>query len=858
MSALRTIERLLWGPGCVALLAVGLFAGAGTFFADEPLVGRAVDGAGEAAAELVSLWNPEGGAPAQAWVEAALRGEFPLFGLGPLGLVLLAVRQIAQRRGRFAEAAAGPEGETLHLAPLDRKAQRRAEKEAAALARRGQAHEAAELCFASGLLEEAAGYFLEAEEFVRVAEIRHGQRRFAECAELYRKAGRPDTAARIFADQEEWARAAAAYLEAGNLSVAAEMFEKASEWRQAADCYARSELPRQAASAYASCREWRRAAECLEQVVREGFMGVGHGDPQRRAELRKLVLQTAELYQRVGQDERAEAILALGGCAVQAAEVALQGGRLERAAELFLEGRDAPRGAEVLRRLGRAQEAARVMAEHHRDRGDDAEAARCFEEAGDPLAAGDLYRLMERCDLAGACYERHGDFLQAAEMYRVAGDRERAAASYERAGRFREAAQELVQAGQRSREPELLARAGDRLRAGELLLERGDPDGAITVLQQVADGHPEFARAAALLGQVFRGRGQHSLAMKKLEQALAGRALDRDTVAAYAALASTCEAAGEASRACELYERILAFDYHHADAAQGLARLRQAPASPAASQGASGGQPSASAARGRYRILGKLGRGGMGIVYKAQDSVLDRVVAFKVLPQALKENPQALKNFLREAKHAAQLNHPNIVTVYDAGEQAGLTYIAMEYVDGSTLKEIVKSRGAIAPAGVLAVLAQMCEALAYAHEKQIVHRDVKTANTMWTRERKAKIMDFGLARALEELRKETTMVSGTPYYMSPEQTLGRPVDHRTDIYSLGITVFELLTGDLPFRDGNLPYHHVHTLPPDPREKNASVPELLAKIVLRCLQKDPAARYASTREIVAELKAGRIR
>jgi len=248
----------------------------------------------------------------------------------------------------------------------------------------------------------------------------------------------------------------------------------------------------------------------------------------------------------------------------------------------------------------------------------------------------------------------------------------------------------------------------------------------------------------------------------------------------------------------------------------------------------------------------------MGIVYKAHDGVLDRAVAFKVLPQALKENPQALKNFLREAKHAAQLNHPNIVTVYDAGEQAGIYYIAMEYVDGSTLKQIVTQRGAIAPGGVVNVLAQMCEALAYAHEKGIVHRDVKTANAMWTRERKAKIMDFGLARALEELRNQATVVSGTPYYMSPEQTLGQPVDHRTDVYSLGVTLFELLTGTLPFRDGNLPYHHVHTPAPDPRQTNPRVPELLARIALRCLQKQPDARYSSTREILAELKAGRAR
>jgi serine/threonine-protein kinase len=125
---------------------------------------------------------------------------------------------------------------------------------------------------------------------------------------------------------------------------------------------------------------------------------------------------------------------------------------------------------------------------------------------------------------------------------------------------------------------------------------------------------------------------------------------------------------------------------------------------------------------------------------------------------------------------------------------------------------------------------------------------------MWTRERKAKIMDFGLAKVIEEVRNHTTVVSGTPYYMSPEQTLGKNVDHRTDIYSLGVTVFEMVTGTLPFTEGNLPYHHVHTPPPDPRDLDPEVPALLANIVLRCMEKDPANRFQSTREIVSELKS----
>jgi tetratricopeptide (TPR) repeat protein len=854
MGALRRLGRGLTIGAAVLWLAAGAVALALAYAPEHAATGiarRIVKQAATVASAVEALGLDE---DFPMTVDAFLHGAIARFGLAPAGLLLLIAALLPGRRAEGGEEEAAPRDERPKA---DARALRKARRQGAVLAKRGNALDAAEYCFASGLLEEAASYFIEGGEFVRAAEIRHDQNRFIECAELYLKGRKFDSAGRIFSQQGEHKRAAEAYLEAGNKSVAAEMFEKAGDFRRAGDCYAQTDFARHAAKAYVKCGEWKKAAECLDQVIVEESSGAAASDPARQAETRKLVRMAGDLYGRAGLHAKAQAIYERGGLWTAAAELALQHGRKEQAAALFQKGGEAPRAAQVLADLGQTVEASRLLAEHHRDKGNDAEAARHFEEAGEHLAAGDLYRLLEQYEKAGECFEKLGEFAQAAEMFTSAGDRQRAAQNFERAGRFAEAAESLAQAGETGREAELLARAGQNLRAGEIHLAQGREEDAITVLQEITPEHADFAKASALLGEIFRKHGKLSLAIKKLTHAIGSASVSRDNVQAFHSLATVYEANQELQEAADLYEKILAFDYHHGDVGERLEGVRAKLAKQAEEQKAaaqSGAQLGASQKEGRYKIVGKLGRGGMGVVYKAQDTVLDRMVAFKVLPETLKENPQALKNFLREAKSAAQLNHPNIVTVYDAGEQDGAYYIAMEYVDGHTLKEIIKHRGRISPGGIVHVLTQMCEALAYAHESKIVHRDVKTANAMWTKDKKAKIMDFGLAKAVEEMRNHTTVVSGTPYYMSPEQTLGKNVDHRTDIYSLGVSIFEMATGTLPFREGNLPYHHVHTPPPDPRELQPDLPPLLCAIIARCLEKDPANRYASTREILAELSA----
>jgi predicted Ser/Thr protein kinase len=257
---------------------------------------------------------------------------------------------------------------------------------------------------------------------------------------------------------------------------------------------------------------------------------------------------------------------------------------------------------------------------------------------------------------------------------------------------------------------------------------------------------------------------------------------------------------------------------------------------------------------GRYEILEEIGRGGMGVVYEARDKRLDRVVAVKRLPDALGADPNAVALLLREARSAARLNHRNIVTVHDVDRDDGAWFIVMERLEGELLSEVLARQGRLSPPAVIRVARQVAAGLAYAHERGIVHRDVKPSNLFVTRDRLVKLMDFGVAKIVEEARRKKTLIGGTPSYMSPEQAAGEPVDGRTDLYALGATLFELLTGEVPFTRGDPTYHHRLTAPPDPRERAPAIPELLAALVLALLAKRPEARPASAAEVAERLRA----
>ncbi len=261
---------------------------------------------------------------------------------------------------------------------------------------------------------------------------------------------------------------------------------------------------------------------------------------------------------------------------------------------------------------------------------------------------------------------------------------------------------------------------------------------------------------------------------------------------------------------------------------------------------------------GRYVIVEEIGQGAMGVVYKAVDPLIDRTVAIKTINLDLSKEELANfeKRFQREVQSAGKLNHPNIVTVYDVGRTEGVAYMAMEFLEGKELREILDSGVVLPIEKVMHIATQVAEGLGFAHEHGIVHRDVKPSNVMVLKNGLVKITDFGIAQMSSGTRTISGMVMGSPKYMSPEQVVGQTVDGRSDMFSLGVMIYEMLTGKTPFSGDNISaimYQILNDDPIPPKTFNQSIPDSINFIVLKALAKHPDKRYQNAKEMARDLK-----
>jgi tetratricopeptide (TPR) repeat protein len=381
---------------------------------------------------------------------------------------------------------------------------------------------------------------------------------------------------------------------------------------------------------------------------------------------------------------------------------------------------------------------------------------------------------------------------------------------------------------------------------GKLCYALGEYDKAIGHFQRTAMDFRYENESIKHLGLCFVGKGMLEFALQEFKKLV----VDEEMKAILYDLAHRYEAKNDVVGAKQVYRILYAADVNYRDVKKKFDQLVGSTSDPLTLDRSALLTQLGEKAQRRYELLEELGRGAMGIVYKAKDKELDEIVALKILPDSLSQSPEAIHRFRAEARSARRLAHPNIVRIHDIGEELGRKFISMEYIDGTDLKRHFKQSGPLPVGEGVEIVKQICSALDYAHSMNIVHRDIKPANIMLTKKLVVKVSDFGIAKMLESTSETIAgAIIGTPIYMSPEQVQGHPVDNGADIYSLGVMMYELFSGRPPFTGGDLAYQHVNVPPPPLTD----IPQELVEIIMRCLAKKRADRWATAGEILRALE-----
>ena len=730
--------------------------------------------------------------------------------------------------------------------------------------KRAKAYSRAGECYASiGEHEHAIEMFRKAGAHRALAQLYRQLKRWHEAALAYEQCGELQQAASMYHADRNYTRAAQLCARIGQLSTAAEMYERAGQLREAATYYEQAGMIERAARLYEEMGDVGKAAPLYEQHFveeRNRYRNpIESGMDKSLDQINTIARLAAQLYQQSQQPDRAASLFEQSGESRKAAAAYEAAGQLEPAAQLYEEAGEDDLAARCYEQAGQPKRAMLLRAQRLLQAGQVEPAARLYEEAGEAAQAGEL---LERAGLHADAAQRYlslQDYPRAAELFVKAGERQQAAIAWEAGRRFNEAAALYEELGEIDKARGLYEKLGDHYRAALLCQELGHQGRSIELLQKIDSQSRDYYRASLLLGELFVSQQMWDAARERYLKLVGDEAEPATQLEPLYRLATLAEKQRDYPAALRWYEKILSHDVNYRDTMGRVNLIKRALSSAkramseAPRDASTVVEPSGQKPR-RYRLIKKVGQGGMGIVYQAEDTLLGRIVAYKVLPPSVKEQPKVLASFLREARIAASLNHPNIVAVYDAGHEGGDLYMVMEYLDGVSLKERLHEVAPLPFDEFMRIALQLCQGLAYAHRQKVVHRDIKPANVMLGSDGQIKIMDFGLAKVVSDALADRTSVKGTPLYMAPEQVTGDQVDHQSDIYSLGCTLYRMATGRPPFTGGDLYYHHLHTAPEPPVSINPQIPPQLNRLLLTCLAKKKNERFSDVGLIIKALQA----
>ena len=704
---------------------------------------------------------------------------------------------------------------------------------------------------AAGRFTEAAGHFFQHRRDGEAVKVLIRGKRWRDAADVYRKMRLYAAALTLYLRAGPGSEEAAAVCaeELGKKRQAVELYRQAGErgrgarhWADAARCFQKADAP-------------AAAAEMLDRVLAEI-------PPEDAKKSREIAGRAGALHLRAGNALAAAAAYRRGGFHRKAGDLYTENGHPAEAGEAFFEGGYRQDAIAAFERAGKTQEASAVRARIAFENGEERVAAEAFEAAGELDRAAELRAALGEHAASGDLWERAERFGPAAEQAALAGDLVRAAGFYEKAGQSRDAGHCYLQSKRYPDAARVFRRIGDHLLAGTALLDAGEAEAALVELAKLSSESPDHAHSLVLSARAHRRAGRLDQAVAFYQKLLGDASVDSENVESFYQLFLLLEELEEHSLAVQYGEQIQRHAYNYRDLPTRMDSIRKrlsasvGVASRGAPVPAGSGTADPSIAPERYRLIKELGRGAMGIVHLARDTTLDREVAFKVLPGGGAEYAQALRDFEREARLAAGLNHPNIVAIYDFGDSGGRPFLVMEKVEGRALDQILAEQPQYCVQHLRGLFHQIGLGLEHAHQAGLVHRDIKPQNIMLRHDGVVKLMDFGLAK-LRSSATQSQLIKGTPLYMAPEQILAEEVDARTDIYSLGVMLYRICAGRLPFEEGNMNsimYQHLHAAPSSPRQFQPTITPPLEKLILGCLAKQREQRPASVKQMIADLLA----
>lgn len=641
---------------------------------------------------------------------------------------------------------------------------------------------------------------------------------FMQAAKLYLKAGNVRKAALCYYKADKPGKAIKFYMKAGDYLAAADLLAMKKQYRKAAQLYEKASAYASAADSYLKARRHKAAAEAYIKLFESASL---NSETRFRTAQTCLQFVSTPAYARKVPESTRQILSRALASEFQklddhatAARLYKAAGDLARAGEAFGLAGDLQSAEQCLRQAGKEREASLALAKH-------LESQKRYAEAGRE------YRKAEAFQQAGLCFTKANQPLEAASCFEHAGAFYRAGWAYAHARKFED---------------------------------------AIRCLQKIKESEPEFDISRALLGQIFFELHDYDHCAATLSNHLTGKRVESTNIEYFYMLALAYEQMGKLEESREILLRIRSINTSYRDVTTRLSNI--------SSRISLGKQESAplflptndkyqdhplmrediqAQIGGRYRLEKELGRGGMGLVYLAHDTQLDRPVALKFLGNLIDQSEEFYERFLREARAAARISQPNIISIYDIGGSRGKVYIAMEYVEGGSLLRYIRAKGRLSVRETISVFVQVCSALNAIHEAGIVHRDIKPENILIAKGGLVKLTDFGLAKITGSRVTRTGAVMGTPSYMAPEQVLGKDTDPRTDLYATGLVMYECLTGKTVFDGGNVLERQLNETPSPPSSLVGDVPQEMDYIIMKCIEKEPEKRYSSAQELMADLR-----